>query len=130
MPGPVRGLRFETALPPDAAGGLPVGATEDASRFQTRRRRMRDLLASREDGFTLLEIEEIFDVSRARAIEDLRHLHKSLRRGRDNLLMVPPRCGECGFVFAAEEPKAPSKCPVCRSKRVADPVFKVGKAEA
>lgn len=91
---------------------------------------MRELLATREDGFSLEEIEDIFDLTRSRALDDLRHIHKSLRRAKTHLMMVPPRCVACGFVFDAEEPKAPSKCPKCKSDRLVDPIFKVGRAEA
>lgn len=94
----------------------------------TRRARLRELLGSREEGFALAEIEEILEVERSVALDDLRHLQMSLRHAEESLLMVPPRCDSCGFTFRSEEPKAPSKCPSCKNRRIVDPVFKVAAA--
>ena len=38
--------------------------------------------------------------------------------------MAPPACTTCGYVFRLDVPKAPSKCPVCKSRKLANPVFK------
>jgi predicted Zn-ribbon and HTH transcriptional regulator len=77
-----------------------------------------------------MEIQDIFDVGRSVALADLRHLQLSLRHERENLLMVPPACEACGYTFRMDEPRAPGRCPICRSERVLDPVFKVANAEA
>lgn len=99
-------------------------------RLITRRLRLRDLLASREEGYRLDEITYLLAVPRETALSDLKHLQLSLRHREEKLLMVPPACGTCGFTFRAEEPKAPSKCPQCKSKDIELPVFKVEAAEA
>lgn len=97
---------------------------------KTRRRRMRDLLASRDDGFSLEEIQDILDIKRSTALDDLRHLQLSLRHQPENLYMLPPECTRCGYRFQMDEPRAPARCPLCKSEKVLDPVFKVGRAEA
>lgn len=96
---------------------------------KTRRERLRDLLSEAEEGCTLEDLREHFQVPRHVVLSDLRHLQLSLRHRDETLLMAPPRCKECGYEFAVEEPKAPSKCPMCKSVALADPVFKVA-AEA
>lgn len=61
--------------------------------------------------------------------EHLRHIAKTLKRaygGSYFLAMIPPACRSCGYVFKGlEEPKKPSKCPKCRSQRIAPPAFKI-----
>ena len=59
------------------------------------------------------------------ALSDLKHLQLSLRHREETLLMVPPACTTCGYTFRLDAPKAPSKCPQCRSKKIEMPVFKV-----
>ncbi|HEX7184822.1 MAG TPA: hypothetical protein VF756_23550 [Thermoanaerobaculia bacterium] len=64
-----------------------------------------------------------------RALEDdLRHLERSLRRGKERLRVDPARCLACGFVFEDRAPRrfqAPGRCPRCRSERIAEPRFRV-----
>lgn len=96
----------------------------------TRRLRLKELLATREEGYRLDEIIQILAITRETAISDLKHLQLSLRHREARLLMVPPACGTCGFTFRVEAPKAPTKCPQCRSKKIEMPVFKVESAEA
>lgn len=91
---------------------------------KTRRERLRDLLLSTEDGLSLEQIEKILEVRRATAIADLEHLRLSFRHKPATLLMVPPACTTCGFVFRLESPKAPSKCPSCKGRALSEPIFK------
>lgn len=91
---------------------------------RTRRERLHDLLLSREDGWSLEEIERMLEAPRQTLIDDLQHLQMSLRHKPGRLLMVPPSCVSCGYVFRLDVPKAPSKCPSCKSRDLADPIFK------
>lgn len=91
----------------------------------TRRLRLKEVLASREEGFDLDELSTLMEVTRSVIISDLQHLQLSLRHRDEQLLMVPPKCTGCGFTFRLERPKAPSKCPSCKSRDLALPVFKV-----
>lgn len=107
---------------------LHEAAGEDGARGsalgRTRRERLRELLLSTEDGVTLEQIEKIFEVKRQIAISDLEHLRLSLRHKEETLMMVPPACTDCGFVFRLEAPKAPSRCPKCKSRDLSEPIFK------
>lgn len=91
---------------------------------RTRRARLRDLLLSTEDGIPLDAIEKILEAPRSTIINDLEHLRLSFRHQEATLLMVPPSCGTCGYVFRLEVPKAPSKCPACKSRDLTMPIFK------
>lgn len=97
--------------------------------MKTRRERLRELLASREEGYSLDEIEDILEARRTTVLDDLRHLQMSLRHRPERMLMVPPQCNMCKYTFRVEEPRAPGRCPVCKSEAVIAPVFKVEKAE-
>jgi hypothetical protein len=96
---------------------------------KTRRARLRDLLLSTQDGLSLWEIERILDARRQTILSDLDHLRQSFRHSDATLLMVPPACTTCGFVFRLDVPKAPSRCPVCKSRALSEPIFKA-QAEA
>lgn len=96
----------------------------------TRRERLRELLLSSEDGLSLDQIEKILEVKRQTAIADLEHLRLSFRNRRATLLMVPPSCTTCGYVFRLDAPKAPSRCPSCKSRDLNAPIFKATLGEA
>lgn len=96
----------------------------------TRRERLRELLFTSEDGLSLEQIEKLLEVKRQTAIADLEHLRLSFRNRRAKLLMVPPSCTTCGYVFRLDVPKAPSRCPSCKSRELSDPIFKATLAEA
>lgn len=91
---------------------------------RTRRERLRELLLSTTEGLSLDQIERILEVRRQVAIDDLEHLRLSMRNRAETLMMVPPSCVSCGFVFRLDAPKAPSRCPKCKSRDLADPIFK------
>lgn len=114
-------------------GGVPAHSAPERDRGsplgRTRRERLRELLLSAEEGLTLEQIEKILEVKRQTAISDLEHLRLSLRHRAETLMMVPPSCTTCGFVFRLEVPKAPSRCPMCKSRDLASPIFKAS-AEA
>lgn len=90
----------------------------------TRRERLKELLLSTDDGIPLDAIEKILEAKRQVILDDLEHLRLSFRHQSATLLMVPPSCTTCGYVFRADTPKAPSRCPSCKSRELAMPIFK------
>jgi predicted Zn-ribbon and HTH transcriptional regulator len=90
--------------------------------------RQRILERLREEEFGFEELRREMEVP-ARVLEDdLRHIERSLRRGPLRLRIEPARCLACGFIFqdrASRHLHAPSRCPRCRSERIADPRFRV-----
>ena len=92
----------------------------------TLRQRIADLLEAGEWGFE--ELRRELEVPARVLEEDLRHVERSLRRGSTRLAVEPARCLSCGFVFrerAARHFHAPSRCPRCRSERIAGPRFHI-----
>jgi len=69
---------------------------------------------------TAYEISAELGITPQEVYEHLRHLAKSVYSrsgGGEVLLMVPPRCRRCGYVFKdLESPRKPSRCPRCRSE--------------
>jgi transcriptional regulator len=105
-----------------------VSARQDAAQRggfgRTRRERLRDLLLSTEEGIALDAIEKILEANRSTIINDLEHLRLSFKHQDATLLMVPPSCTSCGFTFRLDVPKAPSRCPACKSRDLSQPIFK------
>lgn len=69
-------------------------------------------------------IEKILEAKRQTVIADLEHLRLSFRHQDAVLLMVPPSCTTCGYTFRLDVPKAPSRCPMCKSRALSEPIFK------
>ncbi|MDH5816077.1 MAG: transcriptional regulator [Candidatus Nezhaarchaeota archaeon] len=67
------------------------------------------------------------DIKSRDVYEHLKHIAKSVRaKGHEVLVMIPPSCRTCGFTFTnLDKPKKPSKCPKCKSERIAPPAFKI-----
>ncbi len=90
----------------------------------TRRQEITGLLREREMGFE--ELRLWLEVPVKLLAEDLRHVERSLRSGRERLRMSAARCAECGFVFRERQrPAPPGRCPRCRSQRIEEPRFRV-----
>lgn len=99
-------------------------SSRDAVLGQTRRERLKELLFEAEEGVPLDAIEKILEAPRSTIIQDLEHLRLSFRHQSARLLMVPPSCVTCGYVFRLDAPRAPSKCPACKSRDLNAPIFK------
>ncbi len=97
--------------------------------FATTRERIIEILESAERPLSAEEIAAMLGGGlTARDIyEHLNHVAKSLSartRGEKVLLMEPPVCRKCGYVFKdLDKPKKPSKCPRCKSEWISPPRF-------
>ena len=105
--------------------------TATMSGFLTRRERLLEVLRRAQRPLTVQEIARALGVSDSEAVkaiyEDLKHVGRTLYResgGREVLVMVPPRCLSCGYVFRdRSRVKRPSRCPRCKSERISQPSF-------
>jgi len=93
----------------------------------SRRERIIELLALAEEPMDVGQIARGLglDPSEAGSVyEDLEHVARSLRNSDLVLLMQPPTCKSCGYVFKdLKRLRKPSKCPRCRSERIYPPRF-------
>lgn len=56
----------------------------------------------------------------------LEHLARSLRQSGERLRVEPARCLACGFLFKERvRLSRPSKCPACKSQRLAPARFRI-----
>lgn len=113
---------------PASSGGDGGGFLHETPRREdlglTRRARLKELLLTTDDGLPLDVIEKMLEAPRSTILADLEHLRLSFKRQDTTLLMVPPSCTTCGFVFRLDVPKAPSRCPACKSRALNMPIFK------
>jgi transcriptional regulator len=90
---------------------------------QTVRRRIAEVLRAEE--LTAHEISQRARVPEREVAEHLRHLEHSLEQTSERLHGSSPHCIKCGFTFAARH-RRPSRCPQCKSERLAPPRFRIG----
>jgi predicted Zn-ribbon and HTH transcriptional regulator len=56
----------------------------------------------------------------------LEHLSRSLKHKREQLLIEPPTCLDCGFEFTRRQRfTRPGGCPKCRGRRIRFPRFRI-----
>jgi predicted Zn-ribbon and HTH transcriptional regulator len=93
------------------------------------RQRIMKLLMESSEPLTAEDIARMFEIEVSDVYEHLEHIAKSIRRmygGSKALLMIPPRCRKCGYVFKdLEKPKKPSRCPKCKSEWIESPRFTI-----
>ena len=97
---------------------------EPPSRTETARGR---LIAALQEGFaTAKGLSHRVGLSETQVLEHLVHVERSLQHRGGELERDPARCLKCGHVFEARERnKTPSRCPDCRSERIASPRFRI-----
>ncbi len=100
----------------------------------TVRQRIVRILSSADHPMTAAEIARELGLppGEARSVySHLEHVAKTLNRtygGSLVLLMEPPYCRKCGYVFRSlKKPRRPSKCPKCGSEWIEPPRFIVGR---
>ncbi|MFW9956327.1 MAG: transcriptional regulator [Candidatus Thorarchaeota archaeon] len=91
----------------------------------TRRERIAEILERTEYPLTAEDICRELDIKdRSIVYEDLTHISKSIKHESKELLVQPPRCGNCDFVFRVKEiAKRPSKCPKCKGQWIISPGY-------
>lgn len=96
-------------------------------RKETRRKEIIRLLSEVEKPISAKEIAESFEMSERdlkQVYVHLNHVAKSIRPQGKQLLMEPPRCRSCGYVFKEiRKAKLPNRCPKCKSERIEAPRF-------
>jgi predicted Zn-ribbon and HTH transcriptional regulator len=73
----------------------------------------------------LSEIARLCDIPLKDVADDVRHLHKTLKKSAYRIAVTPAECRKCGFVFSTEKLLKPSKCPQCRSTWLEEPVVQI-----
>jgi len=89
----------------------------------TRRHELIDLL-SREPR-SLSSIAREMGLRRDDVEEDLRHALKSATAQGHQVVVVPARCKDCGFVFDKQRLTKPGRCPSCKGSRLFEPQIRL-----
>lgn len=93
----------------------------------SRRERIIELLSSSKEPLDVYQISRELGLEPSEAgslYEDLEHIARSLRNSDLVLLMQPPTCRSCNYVFKdLKKLRKPSKCPRCKGERISPPRF-------
>jgi len=96
---------------------------------KTFRKELIDLLSSAGKPLTAPQIKRLLglppETRDSEIYAALEHAAKTARTWGLRVVMIPPRCKRCGYVFRTAKPKKPSRCPRCRSEQIEPPAFTI-----
>lgn len=70
------------------------------------------------------EISGYVGIPEREVYEHLKHIARTLSRKDEELIITHPVCRKCGFAFKKRERlKKPSRCPLCHSESIKEPLF-------
>jgi len=81
--------------------------------------------ALREAPATASDLSRDVGVPQSAVYGHLRHVARSLDGTDEEFLVAPPECRDCGFSDFDDPVNDPSRCPACRSERIAEPTFTI-----
>ncbi|WP_058365287.1 transcriptional regulator [Haloparvum sedimenti] len=88
----------------------------------TTRQRIADRL--REGPATASDLASALELPTPVVYEHVEHVAQSVGEG-EQFLVAPPACRDCGFDGFDDPVNEPSRCPECKSERIAEPEFLV-----
>ena len=80
-----------------------------------------------EHPMTVNEIARFVEQTGKDTVEDLEHLLQSLKHTEYRATVEPAACRKCGFEFAADKLRKPSKCPQCKSTWISEPKISISR---
>ncbi|MEK6964490.1 MAG: transcriptional regulator [Nanoarchaeota archaeon] len=90
----------------------------------TRRQEMMEMLLQHE--ISAQEFCYMYKTEMWKVLEELDHIKRIVPHHKKRLVMNPPICKACGFIFKEHSKvKNPSKCPNCHHERIQAPAFKI-----
>ena len=101
---------------------------KDLDTWETRRQNLISFLEIQNLTLDLREIMREMEYSNKKElINDIMSISKTLRNKGKYLIIEPPSCIGCAFVFQIKGTnlKIPSKCPKCKQQRISWPSIKV-----
>ncbi len=98
--------------------------------METRREQIIKILRNSSNFLSAEQIARSLDIKDVKLIySDIQHIAKTIRSlsgGREIIVMDPPRCRKCGFVFKnTKHLGKPGKCPKCKSTWIEPARFKI-----
>jgi len=91
---------------------------------KTIRQEMIDLLGEFE--LDALAISQELRIREREVYDHLPHVARSVRGQGKRLIITPPECLKCGYVFEGRTRfTKPGRCPECRETRIQNPTYRV-----
>jgi len=91
----------------------------------TIRRQIIDLLTAESLG--VRELSQELHQSEKEIYAHFEHIERSLRAEGKRLVIEPPACLSCGFVFEDRtRPQPPGRCPRCKKTHIRRPRYRIG----
>lgn len=88
----------------------------------TIRRQIIDILENGER--TAIDISQEVRISEKDVYEHLPHVARSVAAQGKRIVIKPPQCLKCGFVFENRSRfKPPGRCPICRETHIQKPTY-------
>jgi len=73
------------------------------------------------------DLSQALSIMEREVYAHLDHVAKSAQASGSKLIVSPPLCLDCGFVFANRQRfTKPGKCPCCRGSHIRPPSFSIG----
>jgi len=93
--------------------------------METETTRQRIAEALREDASTASDLGARLSLPTPVVYDHLDHVSQSVGEsdGTERFLVAPPECRDCGFDGFDDPVNEPSRCPECKSERIAEPRF-------
>jgi len=89
----------------------------------TRRRELIALLSH--EPRSISSIAREMGLQRGDVEDDLRHALRSAAAQGHDVVVIPARCKDCGFVFDDDRLTKPGRCPSCRGSRLFEPQIRL-----
>lgn len=71
------------------------------------------------------ELAADLEVPVGTVMDHIGHVASSMSETNDTLTVRPPQCRDCEFDAFDDPLNIPSRCPSCKSERVAEPIFRI-----
>jgi predicted Zn-ribbon and HTH transcriptional regulator len=91
--------------------------------MQTTRQELEDHLRDNES--TPSEMSAELDIPVDVVMNHIDHVAASMSETGETLAVRPPQCKDCDFDAFDEPLNIPSRCPSCKSERIAEPIFTI-----
>jgi predicted Zn-ribbon and HTH transcriptional regulator len=92
--------------------------------MQTVRQEMITLLSQEEH--SAQDLSRILGIRQQAVYDHLVHIARSVASQKKKLLITPPRCLDCGYVFKERKRfTSPSRCPRCKGEHIEKPRYQV-----
>jgi predicted Zn-ribbon and HTH transcriptional regulator len=89
------------------------------------------MLSMLEEGpHTARELSGRVGIPEKEVYDHLDHIKKTTSKSQRKLIVTPPECKKCGFVFTKlERLRKPGKCPRCKGESIRGPMFTIESGE-